>query len=934
MSEGELFDTFSTKALAVIEHAGRTAEELGCASVTPAHLLLAFLEAHEAPTRRYVSLAGGDPRKAQALARKQVEAAPRLPSGSKEAPQVDDDLTAAFSRADALRLELDARTVGPNHLLLALRQDPAIAATLQGAGVDLEKLDVALRLDSPGKGTQQFEVLSQFAVDLTARAAEGKLDRVFGRDDEIRQVIQVLSRRIKNNPMIIGEPGVGKTALVEGLALRIANADVPDDLRTATLFALDMGKLVAGTKFRGEFEERLKNIVEEASTADNVIIFIDEIHTLIGTGAQEGGLDAANLLKPALSRGQIRCIGATTLAEYRKRIERDNAMVRRFQLVMCEEPSPEQTVSILRGLKERYEEHHGVRITDAAIGAAVQLSHRYLPDRQLPDKAIDIIDQAAAMRRMEIFTKPEEIEQVDRAIVQGEIELQALERELDGNKQSQQRHAELQAEVHELRERSARMTEGWRREKEGVARVREARKAITEARQEIEQRVRALGPEQFARIDVIINQTLPQIEQRLEAARRELDQRVAAEDFARAGELQHKTIPGLERERDAARRDVEQKLGSLGREDVARVTELQRVVIPELEAVLNEYRDIDPAKSEYTRIDVDEQDIARTLARLTGIPVAKMLDSERERLRRMEEELGRRVIGQTEPVVALSRAIRRSRAGLQDPSRPIASMLMLGPTGVGKTELAKAVAEFLFNDERAMVRLDMSEYMEKHSVARLTGPPPGYVGFEEGGVLTNKVKRRPYSVILFDEVEKAHPDVFNVLLQVLDDGRLTDNQGQTINFANTVLLLTSNLGADAIVDAGDDAEVRENVMVAVRKHFRPEFLNRLDEVVIFKRLGLSIMRPIVELQVRRLEQLLAQKRITLKIDDAVLDLLATEGHDPMYGARPLKRLLQRRLHDPLSEAILEDRFGEDQTVEITLHDDEIRMTVAAEGVTA
>ncbi len=931
----DLYEAFSAKALSLIEHAGRTGEELGCAAIAPAHLLLAFLDQLGPTTKRQISLAGGDATQVVAAARALVELVPKLSEGDTSQPQVDAALTAVLNRAEEVRVQTAAKRGGPSHLLLALVSDPAVAGALAGAGVDLVLLEAGVRADADGKpGQPEFEALSEYAVDLTEQAAEGNLDRVFGRDSEIRQLIQALSRRTKNNPMIIGEPGVGKTALVEGLALRIANGDVPDDLRSATLFALDMGRLVAGTKFRGEFEERLKQIVEEAGAAKNAIIFIDEIHTLIGTGAQEGGLDAANLLKPALSRGKLRCIGATTLSEYRKRIERDTALVRRFQLVTCEEPSPEQSISILRGLKDRYELHHGVRITDAALCAAVRLSHRYLPDRMLPDKAIDIMDQASAARRMEIFTKPEAIEVVDRSVIQIEIELKALEEDVAEDKAARLRFDELTEEIAGLRAQSTTMTEAWQREKAGVAKVRAAKADLEAAKKELEQMVRALGGEDFARVEVLLNEAIPLREQELEAARRELDIKVAEEDFARAGELQHKVIPSLEKGIHADRSELERRLGALPEAEVARVVKIQREVIPAAEEVLLEYRDVDPVRSRYTRGDVDEQDAAEAISKLTGIPVAKMLDSERSRLQRMEEELGRRVVGQEEAVVAVARAVRRSRAGLQDPSRPIASFLMLGPTGVGKTELAKALAEFLFNDDEAMLRLDMSEFMEKHSAARLVGAPPGYVGFEEGGILTNKVKRKPYSVILFDEVEKAHPDVFNLLLQVLDDGRLTDNQSQTISFTNTVLMLTSNLGSEAIVASKTGEEVREGVMEAVKGHFRPEFINRLDETLIFNRLRLEDMRPIVEIQLQRLQDLLSERRITLEFEDEVLDLLAAEGHDPMYGARPLKRLIQRRVHDPLSEAIIDGRVTDEQSVAVSLQDDTITITPSDAGVPA
>jgi ATP-dependent Clp protease ATP-binding subunit ClpB len=846
-------EKFNAKAQEAISQAVKLALKSGHRHVVPAHVLLGLLDQTDGPTVRYLASAEVEKDRLAAQARELLTRVPRAEAGSSDTP-ITRDLEVALIKAEDLAETSEETKIGVNHVLLGLMEDEEIGRALRAAGAKGDKLASILKTarenKGAGNGPPELEFLSQYADDITAAARAGKLDPVISRDAEIRQTIQVLSRRLKNNPIILGEPGVGKTAIVEGLAQRIVRHDVPDDLASCTIYTLDMGRLVAGTKFRGEFEERIKNVLEEIKRAGNVILFIDEIHTLLGAGGQEGSLDAANLLKPALSRGQLRCIGATTINEYRKRIEKDNALARRFQPVIAEEPSLEATISILRGLKEKYEAHHGVRITDAAIGASARLSKRYIADRFLPDKAIDLIDQASASRRMEVFAKPEEVEDVDRKVIQHEIEAKALERETD--RHAQGRLEKLRTDLARLKAESARLTEAWQREKNGIFKVQKAK-------------------------------------QELEDARREMEQKIREKDFARVAQLQYD-------------------------------------VIPECEKTLAEWADVNVSEARYMRREVEEQDIAQTLSRLTGIPVARMLESERTKLLKMEDALRRRVVGQDDAVVAVAKAIRRSRAGLQDPSRPIASFLMLGPTGTGKTELAKALAEFLFDDEKAMLRIDMSEFMEKHAVARLTGAPPGYVGYEEGGVLTNKVRRRPYSVILFDEVEKAHTDVFNVLLQVLDDGRLTDSQGNLVAFGNTVLILTSNLGSEAIVSLDGDAphdQIKGHVMQAVRSHFRPEFLNRLDDTIIFRRLGPTSLRPIVDIQLGRIARLLDERRIKIEAEEAVKEALATEGYDPEYGARPLRRVIQRRILDPLSEAVLQGKVADGDTVRVALKDGEM-----------
>ncbi|WP_138466424.1 ATP-dependent chaperone ClpB [Poseidonocella sp. HB161398] len=804
--------------------------------LAPEHLLKALLDDEEGLAANLIKRAGGAPDRV----RESVDQAlGRIPAVTGDAGQVymDPQLGRVLDEAEKIAGKAGDSFVPVERILTALAVVRSKAKeALEAGAVSAQKLNEAIndlrkgRTADSASAEDTYEALKKYARDLTEAARDGKIDPIIGRDEEIRRAMQVLSRRTKNNPVLIGEPGVGKTAIAEGLALRIVNGDVPESLKNKTLMALDMGSLIAGAKYRGEFEERLKSILSEiTAAAGEIILFIDEMHTLVGAGKADGAMDASNLLKPALARGELHCVGATTLDEYRKHVEKDAALARRFQPVMVQEPTVEDTISILRGIKEKYELHHGVRISDSALVSAATLSHRYITDRFLPDKAIDLMDEAASRLRMEVDSKPEELDALDRQILQLQIEAEALKKEDD--QASVDRLEKLEQELAELQERSAEMTAQWQAERDKLAAARD-------------------------------------IKEELEQARAELDQAKRSGDFAKAGELQYGRIPDLEK-RLAAAEEAEDEVM------------VEEAVRPE--------------------------QIAEVVERWTGIPMSKMLEGEREKLLRMEDEIGKRVIGQRTAVRAVSNAVRRARAGLNDENRPLGSFLMLGPTGVGKTELTKALAEFLFDDDSAMVRIDMSEFMEKHAVSRLIGAPPGYVGYDEGGVLTEAVRRRPYQVVLFDEVEKAHPDVFNVLLQVLDDGQLTDGQGRTVDFKQTLIVLTSNLGAQALSmlpDGADASEAKRDVMDAVRAHFRPEFLNRLDETIIFDRLGRADMDGIVDIQLRRLAKRLAGRKVSLELDAEAKTWLADEGYDPVFGARPLKRVIQRALQDPLAEMLL------------------------------
>jgi ATP-dependent Clp protease ATP-binding subunit ClpB len=860
------FEKFTIKAREAVQSAHAVADRHEHQAVEPEHLLLALLDQDGGIVRPLLARVGVQVNAVRTELESELGKLPRVRGGT--GPYLGQRLAGVFERAREEADRLKDEYVSTEHLLMAVAQDPAAVAgrVLASHGVTQDGLWKALQ---DVRGTQRvtdenpeekYQALERYARDLTELARKGTLDPVIGRDEEIRRVVQVLSRRTKNNPVLIGEPGVGKTAIVEGLAQRIVAGDVPKTLEGKRLVALDIGAMVAGSKYRGEFEDRLKAVLKEVVDAEGrIIVFIDEMHTLVGAGAAEGAVDAANMLKPALARGELHCVGATTLDEYRKHVEKDPALERRFQPVVVREPTVEDTISILRGLKARYEQHHKVKIKDAALVAAAVLSHRYVADRFLPDKAIDLVDEAAARIRMQMDSKPQELDDVDRRITQLEIDRVSIARDDDPASRERLRH--LDAELADLKEKSASLNARWQADKGGMER-------------------------------------LSTIKTEIESVQQALAEATRSADWSRAAELQYSTLPRLEKERA----DLEALVGG-----------------------------DDPSAGPMVRNEVDEDDIAATVAKWTGIPVSRLLEGEVEKLVRMEQRLRQRVVGQDDAIRVVSNAVRRGRAGLADPNRPIGSFLFLGPTGVGKTELARALAEFLFDDERAMIRIDMSEYMEKHTVARLIGAPPGYVGYDEGGQLTEAVRRRPYAVVLFDEIEKAHGDVFNVLLQVLDDGRLTDGHGRTVDFRNSVLIMTSNLGSHIFREYERPEKVRPLVMQELRATLRPEFLNRIDEVVIFSSLDKAELATIIDIQLRHVEKRLADRRITLEVTDAAKSVIAREGYDPSFGARPLKRTIQRLILDPLALRLLEGEFADGSAIIVDAHGDELVFNRATVG---